>query len=254
MIEMEKVKVKGFFPAKLYEALDLAEALGLDCVGWLPHGRAFKVFDEDTFMKTVVPRFFNQTRIRSFKRQLHKYGFQILSLGPDAGAYYHECFLRGCRDEMKKMVRVTVNKDARAMIEPDFYRMPPLVRRDESSTDEVGPPTSIVSSKSRHTPSPLLSNASWQFHPTFCSSGVSNECGPSRATAMTPVSSSVGSVDAASMFDDFCNFHPKPTHQPEADVSSLAYEPIRLSEATEPLDGTLHEDLALHLIWALFSA
>ncbi|KAK1745379.1 hypothetical protein QTG54_003303 [Skeletonema marinoi] len=58
--------------------LELADTIPefAQAVTWLPHGRAFRILDKDTFMKEVVPMFFNQTKIRSFNRQLHLWGFR----------------------------------------------------------------------------------------------------------------------------------------------------------------------------------
>eukprot|EP00984_Skeletonema_dohrnii_P012774 scaffold5212_cov78-Skeletonema_dohrnii-CCMP3373.AAC.2 len=69
---------KSDFPIKLYAMLELADTIPefAQAVTWLPHGRAFRILDKDTFMKEVVPVFFNQTKIRSFNRQLHLWGFR----------------------------------------------------------------------------------------------------------------------------------------------------------------------------------
>jgi hypothetical protein len=69
---------KSEFPIKLYAMLELADnifELSL-AVTWLPHGRAFRILNKDKFMNEVVPVFFNQTKIRSFNRQLHLWGFR----------------------------------------------------------------------------------------------------------------------------------------------------------------------------------
>ena len=68
---------KSEFPIKLYAMLELADNIPefAKAVTWLPHGRAFRVLDQDTFMNDVVPVFFNQTKIRSFNRQLYMWGF-----------------------------------------------------------------------------------------------------------------------------------------------------------------------------------
>lgn len=69
---------KSEFPIKLYAMLELADNIPefAQAVTWLPHGRAFRVLDQDMFMKDVVPVFFNQTKMRSFNRQLHMWGFR----------------------------------------------------------------------------------------------------------------------------------------------------------------------------------
>lgn len=75
-----KLEPKKQFPAKLYEMLELAHVHGglgggPCAVTWLFNGRAFKIVDEERFMAEIVPIFFKQTKIRSFKRQLHLWGF-----------------------------------------------------------------------------------------------------------------------------------------------------------------------------------
>ena len=66
------------FPTKLYAMLQLSDSIPAfaKAVTWLPHGRAFSVLNKDAFMEDVVPVFFNQTKIRSFNRQLHLWGFR----------------------------------------------------------------------------------------------------------------------------------------------------------------------------------
>ncbi|KAL7540173.1 hypothetical protein ACHAXR_009920 [Thalassiosira sp. AJA248-18] len=103
---------KGPFPAKLYAMLELADVQGYgsssNAVAWLPHGRAFRVIYEQSFVESIVPVFFKQTKIRSFYRQLNLWGFKRLSMGCDAGAWYNEFFVRGSQSEIKKMVRIKV--------------------------------------------------------------------------------------------------------------------------------------------------
>jgi len=74
------VSCREHFPGKLHTMLDLVTSGSLvhysDAVLWLPHGRAFKVLDQERFMKYVVPMFFRQTKIRSFHRQLYLWGYK----------------------------------------------------------------------------------------------------------------------------------------------------------------------------------
>ena len=62
----------------------------------------------------------------SFQRQLNLYGFMRKTDGTDRGSYYHELFLRGRSDLAKIMVRTRVKGECkrRALLEPDFYKMP----------------------------------------------------------------------------------------------------------------------------------
>mmetsp|Transcript_16146 Transcript_16146/g.34117 ORF Transcript_16146/g.34117 Transcript_16146/m.34117 type:complete len:391 (+) Transcript_16146:93-1265(+) len=117
------------FPVKLYTMLVMASN-GITeistCVSWLPHGRAFKIWNEDKFMTVVVPLFFKQTKIRSFFRQLSFWGYRRIIEGPDAGAWYNEFFLRGQPNEMKKMARIKKRGKSKQLNDPDFCSMPPL--------------------------------------------------------------------------------------------------------------------------------
>ena len=79
-----------------------------------------------------MPLFFRQTRFSSFQRQLSLYGFVRLSHdGPDRGAYYHECFLRGrsflCTNIQRTRVKGTwVRTSSSPESEPDFWSMEPV--------------------------------------------------------------------------------------------------------------------------------
>ncbi len=98
-------------------------------VSWEIHGRAFKIHKPQEFEQKIIPRYFNQTKITSFHRQLNLYGFLRISQGRDKGAYYHELFLRGKHFISNKMFRQKV-KGCRVKrlpspeAEPDFYSMP----------------------------------------------------------------------------------------------------------------------------------
>lgn len=100
------------FPDKLYRMLTELEAEGRsDIVSFLPHGRAFLVHKMDTFLKNILPKYFSeQSKWSSFSRQLNLYGFLRVSGGPDAGAYYHELFLKGHPNLCHYMRRVGAPK------------------------------------------------------------------------------------------------------------------------------------------------
>ena len=87
-----------------------------------------------------MPKYFKQTKWTSFQRQLNLYGFNRLTKGADAGAYYHELFLRGdrylglCQSIVRVKVKGTGIKGANNPAdEPDFYSMPFIKEIDESS-------------------------------------------------------------------------------------------------------------------------
>jgi hypothetical protein len=97
-------------------------------VSWQPHGRAFTVHKSKEFVTLIMPQFFNQTKYASFQRQLNLYGFSRLTHGPDKGAYYHSCFIRGERNLCRRMNRqkikgTKVRKTLAPEEEPNFYKM-----------------------------------------------------------------------------------------------------------------------------------
>jgi len=117
------------FPAQLFKMLSSAQTEGFSeiCV-WQPHGRAFKIFDRDAFVKDVMPRYFKQSQFGSFQRQLNMYGFiRMAKRGDDYRAYYHELFLRGRPDLCSRITRVKSDPEERfSRREPDFYSMDPV--------------------------------------------------------------------------------------------------------------------------------
>lgn len=54
---------------------------------------------------TLFLRYFKQSKLTSFQRQLNLYGFQRVSSGVDKGCLYHPLFLRGRPDICKVMLR-----------------------------------------------------------------------------------------------------------------------------------------------------
>jgi len=125
------------FPERLHRMLSEVEEKGnSDIVSWHAHGRAFGVHDPTRFVEEVLPKYFKQSRLSSFQRQLNLYGFTRISSGPDTGGYYHELFLKGRPQLCIHMRRVGVPQgDDRRKLklgsrrqEPDFYSMKPLRR------------------------------------------------------------------------------------------------------------------------------
>lgn len=117
------------FPEKLMEMLSKEGVDNPAVVGWLPHGRAFIVRKPKQFTQDIMPKYFRQTKLTSFQRQLNLYGFRRLTQGPDAGAYYHELFLRNrpelCTRMNRQKVKGTGHKQPTdASTEPNFYCMP----------------------------------------------------------------------------------------------------------------------------------
>jgi len=121
------------FPMRLHRLLEEVSRCSdrSTIVGWLAHGRAFRVLDVDRFVQTILPEYFRLTKYCSFLRQLNLYGFRRIGTGPDRSAYYSEWFLRGRPVLTSRMRRVRVNGNGRRIAsdpdtEPDFYSMPPV--------------------------------------------------------------------------------------------------------------------------------
>ena len=96
------------FPKRLYEMLENAERDGYaHVISWMPDGKSFKIHgdgnetDEQAFVE-VLKRTFNQTRFKSFLRQLQLYGFDRTYKGPNRGECRHKLFVRGRRDLLHK--------------------------------------------------------------------------------------------------------------------------------------------------------
>jgi hypothetical protein len=102
------------FPEKLHRMLKEVEETGLsEIISFFPHGRAFAVHNPTRFVNEIMPRYFRQSRLSSFQRQLNLYGFTRISSGSDAGGYYHELFLKGRPNLSVHMRRVGVPQAAK---------------------------------------------------------------------------------------------------------------------------------------------
>lgn len=129
------------FPEKLHRMLREVEDSGENIiVSFFPHGRAFAVHNPTRFVSEIMPKYFRQSRLSSFQRQLNLYGFTRISNGPDAGGYYHELFLKGRPNLCVHMRRVGVPQGPAKDVskapsnEPDFYSMNPVAATEGKST------------------------------------------------------------------------------------------------------------------------
>mmetsp|Transcript_9238 Transcript_9238/g.19194 ORF Transcript_9238/g.19194 Transcript_9238/m.19194 type:complete len:566 (-) Transcript_9238:2574-4271(-) len=170
------------FPALLHAMLTRAKADGYDEVcSWKSHGRSFAVYDRDSFVKDVMPKYFRQSQFASFQRQLNLYGFQRLSSKgtAESGAYYHALFLRSRHDLCPAIQRSTekelresktkLTKDEekrKALLEPDFSKMNAMpeigeeevkqARRVTNPQRKAPPPPSSLEPKVQSLKAPAL--------------------------------------------------------------------------------------------------
>jgi hypothetical protein len=102
------------FPGKLYRLLAEAERDGnTHIVSFTKDGRAFKINDPNAFIKDLSPKYFRQSLLSSFVRQLNFYGFDRLSHGPDLGAFAHPCFIRGRPELLDRIERQNITPRAK---------------------------------------------------------------------------------------------------------------------------------------------
>ena len=164
------------FPMKLHAMLDQIEQDGLaHVISWQPHGRCFVVHKPKQFVDEVLQKYFKQSKMTSFQRQLNLYGFQRLTRGHDAGGYYHELFLRGktflCKQMTRTKVKGTGFKAASSPEqEPDFWQMAPVnpVTPSHSSDEDDSSTHSDESTESQLEASIVPSSETREFFEAFC--------------------------------------------------------------------------------------
>jgi hypothetical protein len=71
MVDKKDNKARIQFPIKLHKLLEDAENEGNDgIIGWQHDGLSFTVYKPIEFAEKIMPRYFGQTRYRSFQRQV----------------------------------------------------------------------------------------------------------------------------------------------------------------------------------------
>ena len=99
------------FPWKLHLMLEEAEANNFQSiVSWVQDGTAFKVHNTTEFLTQVMPRYFDQSKFESFRRQLNLYGFSRITRGENRGVYYHKSFVKSDRSLCKEILRQSSKK------------------------------------------------------------------------------------------------------------------------------------------------
>ncbi|KAG7349271.1 HSF-type DNA-binding protein [Nitzschia inconspicua] len=93
------------FPGKLYDLLEYVSENDLEsAICWARNGTAIMVHDPDKLVE-ILPKFFGQTKYRSFRRQLNMWHFHRIMEGPYRGAFMHPCFIRGNKQLLTYMSR-----------------------------------------------------------------------------------------------------------------------------------------------------
>jgi hypothetical protein len=122
------------FPSQLHLLLDDAEIQGFShVVSWLERGTMFKVHKTKEFADHIMPCYFkNQTRYKSFQRQLNCYRFHRFDAGNVKGACFHALFMRDQPDLCTHINRVKVPRGG----------PPGVVQKQTLLLDHYAPPSS----------------------------------------------------------------------------------------------------------------
>lgn len=106
--ELAKEALRRPFPCKLFMMLEDADEKGFrHVVSWNSEGDGFMVHNTAAFMKEIIPQYFNQTKYKSFQRQLSLYGFSRETSGRRKGLRWHKKLLRGERGLCRSMKPIT---------------------------------------------------------------------------------------------------------------------------------------------------
>ncbi|CAK4081400.1 unnamed protein product [Aphanomyces euteiches] len=81
------------FVKKLYFMLEKTAAMAGSPIQWANDGMSFYIYSHCDLALHVLPKFFHDTKLASFERQLHHFGFHKLRGSPDE--YSHINFQRG---------------------------------------------------------------------------------------------------------------------------------------------------------------
>jgi len=111
------------FPQKLFILLEV-DKTGL--ITWASHGMCFRIEDPDKFAEDIVPRYFKQTKLTSFQRQLNLYGFRRLSKGEDQGCYFHPKFQKERPDLLMEVHRLPAKGSLESYEEIQFTKQKEL--------------------------------------------------------------------------------------------------------------------------------
>jgi len=101
----------GTFPVKLHQMLEVVSDSDLSKYAcWDRGGRSFSIADPKGFAKRILGNFFNQTKYKSFQRQLNFYGFHRTCRGKVRGIYSHPWFRRD-KPEMCDLMKRLDSRD-----------------------------------------------------------------------------------------------------------------------------------------------
>mmetsp|Transcript_3366 Transcript_3366/g.4935 ORF Transcript_3366/g.4935 Transcript_3366/m.4935 type:complete len:345 (-) Transcript_3366:61-1095(-) len=155
------------FPMKLMKILSCKDYE--DIVAWLPDGKSFRILNPKEFTATILPLHLKEAKYSSFKRKMHRWGFEHTRSEGNGGAkcfgleatFSHEHFQRNRLDLIQKMAcaKIPLSKCAvaRAKAASDPQKTP--------CVPAASAPIEINKSRSPAVPSPVSKAASPSMSP-----------------------------------------------------------------------------------------
>lgn len=148
--------------------LEDAEEKGFDdIVSWNKNGDGFTVHNKDRFTKEIVPIYFNQTRYKSFQRQLSLYGFERSTTGSNKGLRHHEKLRRGFKHLCRQMKPVGYKPRGQEKVkdkkDADMTNSPSLVSAE--SEQSTSPPNIQLSLPRQGLPTVISSDSIYKENP-----------------------------------------------------------------------------------------
>lgn len=140
------------FPEILYEIVSNTD--NQDIISWLSHGQGFQIHNKQLFAKRILPEYFDGAKFTSFTRRLKRWSFLRVSRGPELGAYYNKCFVRG-QPELVQLMRYRMKEEGdgnatQLSVAPGFLPNPDDAGKKRELPDESDVKGTISSMRQVH--------------------------------------------------------------------------------------------------------
>ena len=238
-------EVRQPFPCKVYAMLEDAEEKGFDdVVSWNNRGDGFTVHNKERFTKEIVPKYYNQTRYKSFQRQLSLYGFERSTAGENKGLRYHEKLRRGCKHLCREMKPVGYKPRGQEQREKLRHKVEESATASESSGSSSSSSTSSQpdSIAKQGIPAVISSNSIYKENPQVPQLVYENS-GFSMSASVRPcshITERLVTTDHVAVFEGmpFYLMTTLPTEAQQNGQGSLPSLPP-LQSTTEGMDGQM---------------
>jgi HSF-type DNA-binding len=159
-------EVRQPFPWKVYEMLEDADSLGFDdIVSWNERGDGFKVHDVKRFTNEIIGKYFNQSKYKSFQRQLSLYGFERCTEGQNKGLRYHEKLRKSNKTLCRQMKPVGYKPRGQEKISEQKEQQPTSDKSTQGNSGYASPITVPITAGNHGLPSVVSSESIHQAIP-----------------------------------------------------------------------------------------